>query len=176
MVEGEAGAVRRSVRVGGFDCGVQVPGGDAGLEDYPGVAFVYTMTVVQHRKGPVAAAAEDRCRVDVAGSGVAGVAEKFDQGVLDGGDARGSAAGALGAGKAGETGSEVAVWAFAVRLGYRATSLTRLSRITVTLICPGYSRLSSICFEISRASLAAIRSSTSEGWTITRTSRPACIA
>lgn len=56
---------------------------------------------------------------------------------------------------------------------YLAYSLARISRITVTLIWPGYSRLSSIFWAICRESSITPRSSTSSGLTMTRTSRPA---
>src|SRR5919204_1027340 len=56
---------------------------------------------------------------------------------------------------------------------FRATSTARLSRITVTLIWPGYSSWSSISRAISCESSTAWSSSTSFGLTITRISRPA---
>lgn len=59
---------------------------------------------------------------------------------------------------------------------YLAYSTARVSRMTVTLICPGYSMLSSILRATSRESLAAARSSTSPGLTMSRTSRPAWMA
>src|SRR4029077_10766992 len=59
---------------------------------------------------------------------------------------------------------------------YFANSIARDSRITVTLICPGYSRCSSISRAISWLSGAPASSSPSPGLTITRISRPACIA
>ena len=84
------------------------------------------------------------------GAGGAGVAQELEGGALDVGEGRGGAAGSLWAGEAGEARAEVAVGAFFQRgPPYRATSLTRLSRITVTLIWPGYSRSLSICLEIS---------------------------
>ena len=69
--------------------------------------------------------------------------------------------------------SDVAV--SAVR-GYFANSMARDSRMTVTLICPGYSRCCSISRAISCDSSAASSSAISSGFTITRTSRPACNA
>ena len=57
-----------------------------------------------------------------------------------------------------------------------AMSTARLSRITVTLICPGYSSSRSISRAISWESIAASSSLTAPGVTITRISRPACIA
>ena len=57
-----------------------------------------------------------------------------------------------------------------------AYSVERDSRITVILIWPGYSRLSSISRAIWCDSSTAASSSISVGFTITRTSRPACIA
>jgi hypothetical protein len=100
--------------------------------------------VVEDGQVTVAAAFQGRGDEDVAGAGVAGVAEELEEGVLDVGDRRGAAAGSLGAREAGEARSEVAVGAL-----YLATSLTRLSRMTVTLIWPGYSRSLSICLEMS---------------------------
>ena len=57
-----------------------------------------------------------------------------------------------------------------------AYSTERVSRTTVILICPGYCSSSSTCLAMSRAITCAERSSMSSGLTITRTSRPACIA
>jgi hypothetical protein len=54
-----------------------------------------------------------------------------------------------------------------------ANSTARLSRMTVTLIWPGYSSWSSISLAISCESRMAASSSMSVGFTITRTSRPA---
>ena len=59
---------------------------------------------------------------------------------------------------------------------YFANSVARDSRITVTLIWPGYSSVDSISRAISRERSTAMSSSTSPGLTITRRSRPACIA
>jgi len=59
---------------------------------------------------------------------------------------------------------------------YLAYSMARCSRITITLICPGYWSSSSIRLAMSRAITSAPRSSTWSGLTMTRTSRPACIA
>src|SRR5438094_4695636 len=56
---------------------------------------------------------------------------------------------------------------------YFANSIARDSRITVTLIWPGYSRRSSMSRAISYESSAAWSSSISAGLTITRISRPA---
>ncbi len=61
-------------------------------------------------------------------------------------------------------------------IDYLANSTARISRMTVTLICPGYCMVSSIFLAISRAILRAARSSTSSGRTIIRTSRPAWMA
>src|SRR5262249_50535275 len=60
--------------------------------------------------------------------------------------------------------------------GYLAYSTARSSRTTVILIWPGYCSSSSTCFAMSRARTCAARSSTSPGVTMTRTSRPACMA
>ena len=56
---------------------------------------------------------------------------------------------------------------------YLATSIARLSRITITLTWPGYSSWSSISLAISCDSRTAPSSSTSAGSTMTRISRPA---
>ena len=58
----------------------------------------------------------------------------------------------------------------------RAVSVARDSRTTVTLIWPGYVSSSSICLTMSRASTWAPMSSIASGATITRISRPACMA
>ena len=63
-----------------------------------------------------------------------------------------------------------------VRGVYFATSIARLSRITMTFTCPGYSSWSSISRAISCDRRTAPSSSTSEGSTMTRISRPACNA
>jgi hypothetical protein len=169
VVEGESGSVGEGVPV--VEDGAQVARRYAGLEDQGFVGFGDAYSVVKDGQDAVATVLEGRGDEDVRGAGVAGVAQELDESVFDVGQARGAAAGAFEARQAGEAPAEVAV-----RSLYRATSLTRLSRITVTLIWPGYSRSLSICLEISKASLAATRSSTSEGWTITRISRPAWIA
>ena len=57
--------------------------------------------------------------------------------------------------------------------GYLASSVARDSRMTVTLICPGYSSSCSISRAISCERRTAASSSISPGLTITRTSRPA---
>ena len=62
------------------------------------------------------------------------------------------------------------------RAPQRAYSTARDSRITVTLIWPGYSSSFSISLAISYESSVAASSSIAPGATITRISRPACIA
>ena len=57
-----------------------------------------------------------------------------------------------------------------------AKSVALDSRMTVTLICPGYSSSCSISRAISCDSSTAPSSSSVFGWTMTRISRPACIA
>src|SRR5207248_2072307 len=61
-------------------------------------------------------------------------------------------------------------------VGYLAYSTVRTSRMTVTLISPGYVRSDSIFFEMSRAIFAVTLSSMVLASTITRTSRPAWMA
>ena len=84
-------------------------GGDAGLEDQVDVGVGYAAAVVYHGEGAEAAAGERGGDQDVSGAGVAGVAEKLGEGVLDVGYPGGAAAGALDAGKAGEAGAQVPV-------------------------------------------------------------------
>ena len=139
MVEGEAGTVRTGV----VDR-AQMAGGNTGLEDQILVRLRHTVAIVENGEGSVAASLQRRGDEDVSGFGVAGVTQEFYERVLDVVEARGGAADSLDARQAGETRAEVAVGAL-----YRATSLTRLSRMTVTLIWPGYSRSLSICLEIS---------------------------
>ncbi len=57
-----------------------------------------------------------------------------------------------------------------------ATATYRVSRITVTLIWPGYCKVSWICSAMSRPSSTQPLSSISLGCTSTRSSRPACRA
>lgn len=56
---------------------------------------------------------------------------------------------------------------------YFAYSTARLSRMTLTLIWPGYSSSDSIFFVSSRARMIMLSSETSSGLTMIRTSRPA---
>jgi hypothetical protein len=181
VVESEAGAVEGVVSALIRD-GIQMPGGNAGLEDQVLVGFGDAVAVVDDDEGSVAAGPQGRGDVDVTGAGVAGVAQELEEGVLDGAEVTGAAPETLGAGQAGEAAAQVAVRAFhalgvpSSPVSYRAYSVARLSRMTVTRIWPGYSSSSSICLEMSKASLAAMRSSTTEGWTMTRISRPAWMA
>jgi hypothetical protein len=140
VVEGEAG----SVGSGAIGDGPQVAGCHAGLEDQVSMSLGDAAAVVEDGEGAVAAVLEGRGDEDVTGAGVAGVAQELEERVFDVLEARGDAAGAFRARQSGEARAEVAVGSL-----YRATSLTRLSRMTVTLIWPGYSRSLSICLEIS---------------------------
>ena len=63
-----------------------------------------------------------------------------------------------------------------VERSHRAKSVALDSRMTVTLIWPGYSSSCSISRAISCESRTAPSSSSVLGWTMTRISRPACIA
>lgn len=65
---------------------------------------------------------------------------------------------------------------FLFQLNYFAKSTLRVSRITLTLICPGYSSSLSILRAISLASNTVVSSLTSSGLTMIRISRPACTA
>ena len=60
--------------------------------------------------------------------------------------------------------------------GHFANSTARVSRTTLTLICPGYSISASMRLTISRARMRVPASLTSSGLTITRISRPDCMA
>ena len=92
--------------------GVEVAGGYAWFEDKVFVGFGDAVAVVYYREGPVALPFQGRGDVDAGGSGVAGVTQKFDEGVFYVGNAGGAATGALDAGQAGEACSEVPVGAF----------------------------------------------------------------
>src|SRR5258708_96687 len=59
---------------------------------------------------------------------------------------------------------------------YFASSVARVSRMTVTRICPGYVISVSILRATSRASIEVSSSEICDGSTITRISRPACTA
>ncbi len=61
-------------------------------------------------------------------------------------------------------------------LPYLAYSIWRISRMTMTLIWPGYTSVSSILFTMSLARVAAAMSSTDSGFTMMRISLPACMA
>ena len=62
---------------------------------------------------------------------------------------------------------------FLYDISYFAYSVALVSRMTLTLICPGYSSSDSILCASSRASNTILSSETSSGLTIMRTSRPA---
>ena len=126
---------------------VQMAGGYTGLEDQIAVRVRDAVAVVDDGNGSVPSPLESRGHVDTGRPGVAGVPGQLEEGIFHMGDAGGTAAGPLHAGKAGEASAEVPVRT--LHGPYLATSLTRLSRITVTLIWPGYSRSVSICLEMS---------------------------
>jgi hypothetical protein len=117
VVEGEAGAVR-SAGLAGVLCGdffwdgIQVSGGDTGLEDEMLVGFGDTVTIVEDDECAVAADAQARGDVDVAGTGIAGVAQELGEGVLDGAKTPRTTSETLDAKKAGEAGSEIPVRSF----------------------------------------------------------------
>ena len=90
--------------------GVEVAGRDAWFEDEVSVGVRYTVAVVDDGQGSEAAAGQRRGDEDVAGAGVAGVAEHLPEGVFYVGEARGAAPGALDARQAGEARPEVPVW------------------------------------------------------------------
>ena len=100
------------VLCGGFRDGVQVPAGDAGLEDEVFVGLGNTAAVVDYRQLPVPAGAQGGGDVDVAGAGVARVAQKLEEGVLDGAKTPRAASEAFNAREASEAGSEVSVRSF----------------------------------------------------------------
>ena len=117
VVEGEAGAVGGALGPGEFSCGnfgdgVQVPGGDAGFEDEVFVSLGDAAAVVDYYQSAVAASAEGGGDVDVAGIGITGVAQEFEEGVLDGAKTPRAPPEAFDAREAGEAGSEVPVWSF----------------------------------------------------------------
>lgn len=146
----------------------EVTRGHTGFEDQVSKSRRDAGSVVDDGEGPVAAAAQREGYEDTPGSRFEGIAKKLQKRFLHGGDAVRGAPDALRAAQSDEAGSKVPVGSLTVTgllegAVYRATSLTRLSRITVTLIWPGYSRSSSIFLEMSNASLAATRSSTSDG-------------
>jgi hypothetical protein len=91
--------------------GVEVAGGYARLQDQVPVRIGDAVSVVYDREGPVALVREGRGDEDVRGTGVAGVAQELQEGVLHVRDARGAAAGPLDPGQAGEAGAEVPVGA-----------------------------------------------------------------
>ena len=96
----------------GFRDGVQVPAGDARLEDEVFVGLRNAAAVVDYRQLPVSAGAQGGSDVDVAGAGVARVAQKLEEGVLDGAKTSWAAPEAFDAQEAGEAGSEVPVRSF----------------------------------------------------------------
>jgi hypothetical protein len=63
-----------------------------------------------------------------------------------------------------------------ILFNYFAYATLRISRITVTFTCPGYCMSRSIFCEISKLSCPARSSDAFSASTITRNSRPACIA
>ena len=97
---------------GGFRDGVQVPGSDAGLEYEVFVGLGDAAAVVNYRQLPVPAGAQGGGDVDVAGAGVARVAQKLEEGVLDGAKTSWAAPEAFDAREASEAGSEVSVRSF----------------------------------------------------------------
>jgi len=116
VVEGEARAVRGArlagILYGGFWDGLQVPGGNTRLEDEVLVSFGDTATIVDDNDGTVATDAQGRSDVDVAGTGIAGVAQELEEGVLDGVKTPRTTSETLDAKKAGEAGSEIPVRSF----------------------------------------------------------------
>ena len=109
MVEGEAGCV------GGFGCGgsgVQVTGGNAGFEDALFEARRNTGAVVDDGKGAVAMGPQGRGDEDVGGSGIAGVADQFREGILNGAYSGGGTPGSLPSRQAGEPRAQVPVRSF----------------------------------------------------------------
>ncbi len=101
MIEGETGAMR-GIAGGGIRDRVKVTGGDTGLEDKVFVGLGNAAAIVDDDELPVAAGTERGGDVDVAGTGVAGVPEEFQEGVLDGAEAPRAAPDALSASEAGE--------------------------------------------------------------------------
>ena len=76
------------------------------------VGFGDATAVVDYRQLTVSAGAQGGSDVDVAGAGVARVAQKLEEGVLDGAKTSWAAPEAFDAREAGEAGSEVPVRSF----------------------------------------------------------------
>jgi hypothetical protein len=84
VVEGEAGAMRYTVfSISNFGNGVEMPAGDAGLEDEVLMSFRDTTAVIDDDEGSIAAGPQRGGDVDVAGAGVARVSQQLDEGLLD---------------------------------------------------------------------------------------------
>ena len=74
MVEGKTGCVERTRLASRSGFGRQVVARYAGLEDEFFERFGDAGAVIQDEQSPVATFVENRCNVDVAGAGIAGVA------------------------------------------------------------------------------------------------------
>jgi hypothetical protein len=96
----------------GFRDGVQVPAGDAGLEDEVFVGLRNAAAVVDYRQLTVPAGAQGGGDVDVAGAGVARVAQELEEGVLDGAKTPRAASEAFDAREASKARSQVPVRSF----------------------------------------------------------------
>ena len=83
MVEREACAVGR--RVVALESRGEMASGDSWFEDQVSVRLRYAAAVIEDGKRPVAAVAKRGGHVDVAGLGVAGVAQQLQECVLHGG-------------------------------------------------------------------------------------------
>ena len=100
MVEREAGTVGCVIAL--ILNGVQVPTGDAGLEDEAFVSLGDAASVVYDDQGAVPAGPQGRGDIDVAGVCVAGVTEELEESVLDRPEASGSATDTFGPDQASE--------------------------------------------------------------------------
>jgi hypothetical protein len=91
---------------------MQVTGGDARLEDEVLVSFGDATTVVDDNEGAIAASAQGGGYIDVAGAGVARVAQEFEESGFDRAQASWAASETLRTRQASEAGTEISVRTF----------------------------------------------------------------
>jgi hypothetical protein len=88
MVEGEAGTVEQHIVVSaGVGYGIQVPRGNAWLEDEAFMGFRHAATIIDNAEHTIAAGFQSGGNVDIACAGVTRIAQKLQKGVLDKADA-----------------------------------------------------------------------------------------
>ena len=107
LIQGEASAV--DDRVAWLGDGIQMAGGNAGLQDQISVRLWDAVAIVDNGQRPVAPVFQSRGHVDVGCPCIAGVAGQLQKGVFYVSDAGRTAAGPLHAGQAGEACAEVPV-------------------------------------------------------------------